>query len=505
MDPNPSQIIEALTEATGRPAALNACDWPILFIDDSADQRQLMEMLFRGSGFPLLTKADAQNLVECVREHKIRLIYLDLNLGAQNGLQILQELKQNPATAKLPVLMITATSDRETILRAVQGGCDGYLVKPLNESILAKTHEILGKHYLGNDSIRSALKQYPAGVELISDQRKQRNLFIIKSGRVRVQIHRQGQDVVLATLGPGDIFGEESFLTGDLPSANVFADSDVTVVQLETTAELDRYWTHNAALKEIFSGIIRKLRKANENIALLSRQNRLTTRHLGVDLTAEALYREVRRLLTLTKAVFVMQGPKAKFSGELLCKQLEQLVGETPLKLSSFVRTLVQHGLLGESPLAGAGATAGGAPIPVPGGAPGPGLPKEISPDLRAIEAMLQRLETAVRERCFVILDPIAVNVLNLLDALRRDKGGAGPFTIAVSLVNPSSSPEIHDSLRLLGDLGLIEFCENDTKQIVYAPTKLNVFLKWHGVLMDLAPPQLARAGRPPGPAGQKE
>lgn len=473
-------IIQTFTNAFGLPPTtiLNPAEYPILYVDDSQDHRELMEMVFRGTGFPLVTHSGTKDLEKFILSRDIRLIYLDLNLGSKSGLDVLHELKKNAATSSIPVVMLTANNDRETILDAVRSGCDGYVVKPINEALIPKTYEVLEKCYYSGELVRGVVKRYDAGTTLIREGVKQRTLFLIKHGVVQISIQRQGREVTLATLREGDMIGEESFLTGTTPSATATAESEVSVLELVATQDLDQFWHHNFGLREIMMGLAKKLRKANETIALQSHNNYIVARHQGVDLQHEALYSELWRLLSLMTMIFTAEGA-AGMSIDRIRARLESLASYTPLNLETFLSALIREGFLHRHDL-GDGVVS-----------------KDFALETAWVEAMIGKLEEAKRKHHYVVLNHIAENMLKLLDALHPDKSSGVPCAVPSSIVNPTSSAEIKQTLKSLEELGIINFADADRQELRYIPVKLNFFLKWQRVLTAMAPSQLRNPSKP--------
>jgi DNA-binding response OmpR family regulator len=64
------------------------------------------------------------------------LILLDVQLPDANGFDILTRLRQHPVLKNVPVIMLTAESTREAVLKGLQGGADGYVTKPFEPDLL---------------------------------------------------------------------------------------------------------------------------------------------------------------------------------------------------------------------------------------------------------------------------------------------------------------------------------------------------------------------------------
>ena len=103
----------------------------ILVIEDNPANMKLAILLLRNAGHSVLTAIDAESGLAMARAERPDLILMDIQLPGMDGLAATALLKQAPATARIPVIAVTAmamTSDREKTRAA---GCDGYISKPL--------------------------------------------------------------------------------------------------------------------------------------------------------------------------------------------------------------------------------------------------------------------------------------------------------------------------------------------------------------------------------------
>jgi DNA-binding response OmpR family regulator len=110
----------------------------VLVVDDDPDIAQLVRMQLESNGYRVLTASRGQKTLELVRDDKIDLIVLDRLLPDTDGLTVLEELKGNPFTAKIPIIMMTVLEDEG---EAMTRGASAYLVKPVNEQLLLEQIE----------------------------------------------------------------------------------------------------------------------------------------------------------------------------------------------------------------------------------------------------------------------------------------------------------------------------------------------------------------------------
>lgn len=99
-------------------------------VDDHDDLRAAVSLLLRVAGHEVASAADGRQALACVSEREPDLIVLDLWMPGMSGFAVCRVLKQNPFTARIPVLMLTAQSDVDHKVEGFEAGADDYLAKP---------------------------------------------------------------------------------------------------------------------------------------------------------------------------------------------------------------------------------------------------------------------------------------------------------------------------------------------------------------------------------------
>lgn len=119
----------------------------ILFIEDEPALQQTLGDFLRTGGFHVSSVTDGVSGLSLAKKEKPDLILLDLILPKKNGFDVLLELKQNPKTAAIPVMVLTNLESAEDIDRALEAGAAAYLVKTNYrlEEVLEKVKSVLGK------------------------------------------------------------------------------------------------------------------------------------------------------------------------------------------------------------------------------------------------------------------------------------------------------------------------------------------------------------------------
>ena len=101
----------------------------ILVVDDHVDTCQLVKRLLEGAGLPTVCFTSPLEALESLPRVKPRLMLLDVMMPGMNGIELLSRIRANPATADLPVLMMTATTDEADLAEATRLGAKEILRK----------------------------------------------------------------------------------------------------------------------------------------------------------------------------------------------------------------------------------------------------------------------------------------------------------------------------------------------------------------------------------------
>ena len=103
----------------------------VLIVDDSETIRQEVARALGNAGFSTVEACDGLDALDRIAETDFSLVILDVNMPRLGGLDLLDRLKLNAKTAKLPVIMLTTEAQRSMIERAKSSGAKGWLIKPV--------------------------------------------------------------------------------------------------------------------------------------------------------------------------------------------------------------------------------------------------------------------------------------------------------------------------------------------------------------------------------------
>jgi two-component system alkaline phosphatase synthesis response regulator PhoP len=117
----------------------------ILVVDDSEDIALISARMLTQRGFAVITTCDGQEALAIIARQRPSCLLLDVMMPRMSGLEVLQALKADPATASIPVIMVTAKTSDDDVLHGYQQGADYYITKPFTaDQLLYGVNLVLG-------------------------------------------------------------------------------------------------------------------------------------------------------------------------------------------------------------------------------------------------------------------------------------------------------------------------------------------------------------------------
>jgi DNA-binding response OmpR family regulator len=118
----------------------------ILAVDDSPTILEMIKAILEAGGYEVLTAADGAEALEKARAEKPDLILLDVMLPKLDGYRVCRLLKFDQNYKHIPIIMLTAKTEEQSMATGLRTGADQYLTKPIEpETLLASVAEELGK------------------------------------------------------------------------------------------------------------------------------------------------------------------------------------------------------------------------------------------------------------------------------------------------------------------------------------------------------------------------
>ena len=120
----------------------------ILVVDDELDICEILQYNLETEGFEVVTANSAEEALE-LPLHDFSLILLDVMMGEMSGFQMARRLKNNPSTAQIPIIFITALDDEDNLVKGLNIGADDYIAKPLSmKEVKARVRAVLRRSSL---------------------------------------------------------------------------------------------------------------------------------------------------------------------------------------------------------------------------------------------------------------------------------------------------------------------------------------------------------------------
>ena len=128
----------------------------VLIADDNRQNLELVQAYLEELGCRIVTASDGQETLDKVAKAPPDVILLDIMMPKVSGFEICRKLKSDPATATIPICMVTALNEEGDIERAVEAGTDDFLSKPINRwELLTRVRSLLRVRHLQNELERT--------------------------------------------------------------------------------------------------------------------------------------------------------------------------------------------------------------------------------------------------------------------------------------------------------------------------------------------------------------
>ena len=126
----------------------------ILIVDDSEDIALISARMLSSRGYGVITACDGQEALAIVARQRPSCMLLDVMMPRMSGLEVLKALKADPATADIPVIMVTAKTTDDDVLHGYQEGADYYITKPFTADELVYGVSLVLGHQPSQGAVR---------------------------------------------------------------------------------------------------------------------------------------------------------------------------------------------------------------------------------------------------------------------------------------------------------------------------------------------------------------
>ena len=118
----------------------------ILVADDEQDIRELVAYRLSRSGYRIIEARDGEEAFQLAGDQALDMAVLDVMMPRLNGFDLTRRFRDNPATQRLPILLMSASVQEADISRGFAAGADGYLTKPFTpDQLLTRVREVLSR------------------------------------------------------------------------------------------------------------------------------------------------------------------------------------------------------------------------------------------------------------------------------------------------------------------------------------------------------------------------
>jgi len=171
----------------------------ILVVDDNASNRDVLERRLGREGHQIATAANGTSALELVDRQTFDLILLDLIMPEMSGFEVLRRLKAAEHTSHIPVIVISALDEIDSVVRCIEAGAEDYLTKPFNSILLrARIGASLEKKWL-----RDREKKFVADLE--QEKARSETLLLNILPQSIVNRMRKGEMVIADSIGEATI------------------------------------------------------------------------------------------------------------------------------------------------------------------------------------------------------------------------------------------------------------------------------------------------------------
>ena len=118
-----------------------------ILVEDAKGMRKLLHTMLRKIGFDDVVEAgDGKQAWDALLQQPVDLLLTDWNMPIMDGIQLVEKVRSASDFEELPILMFTARSAKEDVVRALQAGVDTYITKPFTpQQLKIKIRSIMGK------------------------------------------------------------------------------------------------------------------------------------------------------------------------------------------------------------------------------------------------------------------------------------------------------------------------------------------------------------------------
>lgn len=145
----------------------------VMVVDDVEANRDLLSRRLQRQGHEVVQAVDGRAAIAQLQAHAVDLILCDIAMPTMDGYQVLEHLKADPDLRHIPIIMVSAITDIDSVVRCIELGAEDYLLKPFNPTLLkARVNACLAKKRF-HDHERAYLHELKAEREKVAERTRQ--------------------------------------------------------------------------------------------------------------------------------------------------------------------------------------------------------------------------------------------------------------------------------------------------------------------------------------------
>jgi two-component system sensor histidine kinase/response regulator len=213
----------------------------ILIVDDNPQNLQVLAKILQENNYEIEFATNGEAALKWLKDRKFDLILLDINMPGMNGFEVCMKMRSNPDLNNMPVIFLSADTDRESILKGFDLGAQDYVTKPFDSRELlarVRTHlalkDSLGKLENLNRSLEEKVTERTQQLKEANEKLEVSNIKLLNLDRAKTEfLHLVSHEIrtpLNGILGPME-------LLKDTPNAHEISDLieilDMSVKRLE--------------------------------------------------------------------------------------------------------------------------------------------------------------------------------------------------------------------------------------------------------------------------------
>lgn len=208
----------------------------ILVVDDELDICELLQYNLETEGYEVVTANSAEEALKLPLQ-EYALILLDVMMGEMTGFQMARKIKDNPVTAHIPIIFITALDDEDNTVKGLNIGADDYIAKPLSmKEVKARVRVVLRRASLPLIQKEENSNIYYEGITLV-----QKSKTVTLDGQELTLTKLEYELLSLLLQNPSKVFSREDILTHCWPQDVYVLDRTVDVNITRLRKKIGRY------------------------------------------------------------------------------------------------------------------------------------------------------------------------------------------------------------------------------------------------------------------------